>query len=118
MTTTLSTRQGLLTKACNRLSTLLRNQLSLQHTTIRHPMEDNGRELRRQLRLAKITTEVELRNVEDALDRYIRAAGDLDPETPSSSEIHQKVTSNAETAQELKLSLRSMSLSKAMPKKL
>ncbi|VDP40375.1 unnamed protein product [Heligmosomoides polygyrus] len=47
--------------------------MSLQHPTIRHPMEDKGRELHH----------------------------DLNPETPSLSEIHQKVTSNAVTAQEL-----------------
>ncbi|VDL74847.1 unnamed protein product [Nippostrongylus brasiliensis] len=102
MTSMLSTRQGLLTRAGNRLKALLNDQQTLLKTQLRSSMDRNDlKELRRQVRSARTSTETELRNVESALDKYNIAADGLDPSTPDIDSILQKVAVNAESAQEL-----------------
>ncbi|VDL84708.1 unnamed protein product, partial [Nippostrongylus brasiliensis] len=102
MTSMLSTRQGLLTRAGNRLKALLNDQQTLLKTQLRSSMDrDDLKELRRQVRSARTCTETELHNVESALEKYNMAADGLDPSTPDIDAILQKVAVNAESAQEL-----------------
>ncbi|KAK5977692.1 hypothetical protein GCK32_009436 [Trichostrongylus colubriformis] len=106
MTTTLSTHQGLLTKACNRLSSVLReeagvidiaNQLPVNSEETREYLKNQ----RQQLRKARLALETGIAGVEKALEKYSMAADGLDPDTPSSSDIIEKVEANSETAQKL-----------------
>ncbi|KAK5979388.1 hypothetical protein GCK32_000625 [Trichostrongylus colubriformis] len=81
-----------------------RDQAPLRESTAQRSTDDDGtnvNNLRRKLRSARTTTELELRNVEIALDNYLMAADNLDPTTPSIDEILQKVSVISETAQEL-----------------
>ncbi|EYC32653.1 hypothetical protein Y032_0002g1024 [Ancylostoma ceylanicum] len=104
MTLKLSTCQGSLTNAFNRLSALLKDQASLQESPTSLAAENDSKsskEIRRQLHSARTTTEAELRNVEIALDKYLMRADNLDPEMPAASEFLQKVATNAEVALDL-----------------
>ncbi|KAK5975454.1 hypothetical protein GCK32_004100 [Trichostrongylus colubriformis] len=73
----MSSRQGLLTRASNRLLTILKEQAPLRESTTQRSTDDDGMNatnLRRQFRSARTTTESELRNVEIALNNYLMAA--------------------------------------------
>ncbi|KAK6032297.1 Tas retrotransposon peptidase A16 [Ostertagia ostertagi] len=103
MTSTLSTRQGILTKACGRLSAALKDQ---ENTNIPSPEDVTAyrsyqTKRLREIRKAKLTIEKEVNSVEKALEHYTIAADNLDPETPASSDIIGKVNTNGEAAQNL-----------------
>ncbi|VDL81120.1 unnamed protein product [Nippostrongylus brasiliensis] len=100
MTTTLSARQGLLTKACSRLTALLKNQEEL----LRQPegsMAANSKILIQQFQKAKIAIADGINGVEQALEKYTSEADSLSVETPSFNDIMNKVVANSETAQDL-----------------
>ncbi|VDP47848.1 unnamed protein product [Heligmosomoides polygyrus] len=103
MTSTLASRQGLLTRATNRLSKILKDEDDLLHATIEPTSADdaNLRALRRRIRQAKVVVEAEAQKLEKALDNYSTAADSLEDDTPSISEILAKVEQNTEAAQGL-----------------
>ncbi|KAK6062151.1 hypothetical protein COOONC_00178 [Cooperia oncophora] len=88
MTTTLSTKQGLLTKAVKRLAATLENNgdwatglCSLQ------PRIMNGKHM---IRKTKVILESEIFNVDNALERYTTVADSLEADTPALDEILRK----------------------------
>ncbi|KAK6751817.1 hypothetical protein RB195_003315 [Necator americanus] len=101
MTTTLSTRQGVSTRACNRLKESLRDQEEL--LTNAAEIHDDELEQQffsehsRQMRQARRTIEAEMDTVEKALEKYSAAADFLDPDLPSSAEVLDKITTNRGT---------------------
>ncbi|WKY08755.1 hypothetical protein Q1695_007907 [Nippostrongylus brasiliensis] len=100
MTTTLFTRQRLQTKACSRLTALLKNQEEL----LRQPegsMATNSKILIQQFQKAKIAIADGINGVEQALEKYTSEADSLSVETPSFNDIMKKVVVNSETAQDL-----------------
>ncbi|KAK6017595.1 zinc knuckle [Ostertagia ostertagi] len=103
MATTLSTRQGLLTRAVNKLASTLEANKDWTTTTLQPPLEEAERRTyvrgeRLKFRKAKAILESETLNVDNALERYSSAADGLDSDTPSLEEILKKVNSNIETA--------------------
>ncbi|VDP13081.1 unnamed protein product [Heligmosomoides polygyrus] len=94
---------GLLTRATNRLSKILKDEDDLLHATIEPASADdaNLRALRSRIRQAKVVIEAEAQKLEKALDNYSTAADSLKDDTPSISEILAKVEQNTEAAQGL-----------------
>ncbi|WKY08756.1 hypothetical protein Q1695_007907 [Nippostrongylus brasiliensis] len=90
MTTTLFTRQRLQTKACSRLTALLKNQEEL----LRQPegsMATNSKILIQQFQKAKIAIADGINGVEQALEKYTSEADSLSVETPSFNDIMKKM---------------------------
>ncbi|EYC37554.1 hypothetical protein Y032_0781g2311 [Ancylostoma ceylanicum] len=106
MTTTLSMRQGLLTRAVNRLAAILDENQELTTTPMMLPVEVEERRIyirtqQLRLRTTRVTLESEVLNVDRALEQYNYAADDLDSDTPSIGDIVQKVSCNVDTAARL-----------------
>ncbi|ETN80023.1 zinc knuckle [Necator americanus] len=103
MTFSLSTRQGLLTRTGNRLSTILEEEANLLDMQFDPSMMDDSdiRTLRRRIRRANVVLETEANKLKIALENYGRAADNLDKETPSISEIISRVEANMDPAQGL-----------------
>ncbi|PIO57329.1 zinc knuckle, partial [Teladorsagia circumcincta] len=105
MTTNLSSRQGLLTRACNRLKDTMKAQdeLIASAADIRDAeqeqrlLQDNQWHIQRTIQLI----ETDMEAVDKALENYSIAADNLNPDTPMSSDILEKVAGNSEAAQEL-----------------
>ncbi|KAK6026422.1 zinc knuckle, partial [Ostertagia ostertagi] len=103
MATTLSTRQGLLTKALNRLNSALEANKDWAQAILQPPSDEHERRIymrteRAQIRTVKAILEAETLSVDDALGRYSSAADSLAADTPSLEDILRKVNSNVETA--------------------
>ncbi|KAK5985260.1 hypothetical protein GCK32_000687 [Trichostrongylus colubriformis] len=113
MTTSLSARQGLLTKTTGRLKTLLDEISETLRTRSSEDEEvkENGSSREehdmqnRSLQLKKLKKAVETAStsVENALQTYTAAADMLDTSTPDLSAILDKVLSNSSVAQDLLL---------------
>ncbi|VDP39565.1 unnamed protein product [Heligmosomoides polygyrus] len=106
MTTSLSTRQGLLTKVSGKLSTLLDD--AQQEATIQVPAEaerKNSYLQGKKLQLTKMKKSVEAvtANVDAALQAYTEAADALDSNTPQLTAIIERVSANSMTTQDLLL---------------
>lgn len=107
MTSSLSTRQGILTRAGNRLSSILKDQselldLHLDASTEGAEQTERIKDLRIRIRKAKTAIGIEVTKLEDALDKYSSAVDRLDlEETPSISEILQRTEAHIDTAQGL-----------------
>uniref|UniRef100_A0A7I5EBZ3 CCHC-type domain-containing protein n=1 Tax=Haemonchus contortus TaxID=6289 RepID=A0A7I5EBZ3_HAECO len=103
MATTLSTRQGLLTKALNRLNSALEANKGWAQAILQPPLDEHERRIymrteRAKIRKVKAILESETLSVDDALGRYSSAADSLAADTPSLEEILKRVNSNVETA--------------------
>ncbi|KAK6745197.1 hypothetical protein RB195_011736 [Necator americanus] len=103
MTFSPSTRQGLLTRTGDRLSTILKEEANLLDMQFDPSMMNDSdiRTLRRRIRRAKVVLETEANKLEIALENYGSAADNLDKETPSISQIISRVEANVDTAQGL-----------------
>ncbi|KAK5968528.1 hypothetical protein GCK32_010984 [Trichostrongylus colubriformis] len=94
MTTNLSSRQGLLTRACNRLKDTLKNEHELiaNATDIRDAekerrlLQEHQWHIRRTIQLI----ETDIKAVDKALENYSIAADNLSLDTPMSSDILEK----------------------------
>ncbi|KAK6016854.1 zinc knuckle [Ostertagia ostertagi] len=100
MTTTLSTKQGMLTKTMGRLSALLDN---VPEETQPAEREDDENIPSRKLQLMKLKKSIEIAcaSVETALNAYTTAADTLDKESLQGNPILDKISSNASIAQDL-----------------
>ncbi|KAK5964383.1 hypothetical protein GCK32_010050 [Trichostrongylus colubriformis] len=103
MTTSLSSRQGLLTRSVNRLAAVVDEHRDLETWALEPPSEDHERRTylraeRLRIRKVKAILDTETSNVDTALERYSTAADSLDADTPSLNEILEKVSSNIERA--------------------
>ncbi|RCN45473.1 hypothetical protein ANCCAN_08550 [Ancylostoma caninum] len=99
-------RQGLLTRAVNRLTAILDENQELTTMSLTPPLEADKRRVytrtqRLRIRTTKATLESEVLNVDRALEQYNYAADNLDPDTPSIVDILQKVSSNVDTTARL-----------------
>ncbi|VDL78194.1 unnamed protein product [Nippostrongylus brasiliensis] len=110
MTTSLSTRQGLLTKSASKLSALLEegkkelsDQLPHEGLTTTHLQEKKLRLLKLQKGIQTATTHVDV-----ALQNYTRAADALDNDTPQLTAIIEKVLANSSTMQDLLVKAQSL----------
>ncbi|KAK6018046.1 zinc knuckle [Ostertagia ostertagi] len=106
MTSSLSSRQGIVTKASSRLSVVLQECDDVLKTRIELPTNEAQRReyskvLQQKIRKAKTIIQSEINNADCALDKYVKTADDLSPDVPRLDEILQKVKSNSEAAQEL-----------------
>lgn len=105
MTSTLSTRQRLLTKATNKLASLLdtviregqQDQMELPRDIEERRMHIQSRQLR--LRKARKVIEVDEKNVQGALQAYNEEADSLPADTPQLSDILEKVKTNSVNAE-------------------
>ncbi|EYC36226.1 hypothetical protein Y032_0919g3038 [Ancylostoma ceylanicum] len=107
MTSALSTRQRLLTKAANRLSSLLNDVLyQPQEEGMELPVdiEERRTHIRNEqfrLRKARKVIEMEEKNVESALQAYNEEADNLAADTPQISDILEKVKAGSTKAEDL-----------------
>ncbi|KAL6731721.1 hypothetical protein Aduo_002556 [Ancylostoma duodenale] len=107
MTSALSTRQRLLTKAANRLASLLNDVLyQPQEENMEKPVDLEERKIyvrNEQLRLRKARKliEMEEKNVEGALQAYNEEADNLADDTPQISDILEKVKAGSTKAEDL-----------------
>ncbi|VDP06468.1 unnamed protein product [Heligmosomoides polygyrus] len=106
MTSSLSTRQGILTRAGNRLSSILKDQselvdLHLDASTEGAEHRESIKDPLIRIRKAKTAIRIEVNKREDALNKYNSAVDRLDEETPSISEILQRAEAHTDTAQGL-----------------
>ncbi|EYC20099.1 hypothetical protein Y032_0023g869 [Ancylostoma ceylanicum] len=105
MTSNLSSRQGLLTRACNRLKKILKDQEELLDNANKITEEQEKlrflRDHRRQIRQARRTIEADRDAVDLALEKYTTAADNLNVDLPSSPDVLSKVNSNTDAAHDL-----------------
>ncbi|KAK5970738.1 hypothetical protein GCK32_015166 [Trichostrongylus colubriformis] len=106
MTSALSTSQGLLTRASNRLKGLLADNSDLLQADLHFSIDNDVQrrqtgELRRKLRRATAAIKAATSKVEEALYKYSNTAEQLDENTPSIPELAKQITENSEAAQAL-----------------
>ncbi|KAK6031750.1 hypothetical protein OSTOST_02081 [Ostertagia ostertagi] len=106
MTSSLSTRMGLLTRATTRLSTLFQEFSADLNQPITVPQDEDDRKNYIQmkktlLKRIKKSFEMSERNVDNALAAYTNAADQLEEETPQLKTILERVAANSDGAQEL-----------------
>ncbi|VDP59250.1 unnamed protein product [Heligmosomoides polygyrus] len=102
MSSTLSTRQGLLTRASNRLARILQDSISIREAASFHTTDQNQADkLQRQIRPAQTAIESELRNVEAALENYNVAVDNVNCDDPAIDEILQRVTTHVDATLDL-----------------
>ncbi|RCN35935.1 hypothetical protein ANCCAN_18198 [Ancylostoma caninum] len=107
MTSALSTRQRLLTKAANRLSLLLNDVLyqpqeeGMEMSVDIEERKIHVRNEQLRLRKARKVIEMEEKNVESALEAYNEEANNLTADTPQISDILEKVKAGSTKAEDL-----------------
>ncbi|KAK5965073.1 CCHC-type domain-containing protein [Trichostrongylus colubriformis] len=97
MSSLISTRQGILTRAGNRLSAILRAQSGLVDLS---QEGQDVREFQKQIKKTKVTMLAEMEKVEEAMDRYAAAVDNLG-ETPSKPDLLNRTEEHISEAQEL-----------------
>ncbi|KAK5986768.1 hypothetical protein GCK32_008139 [Trichostrongylus colubriformis] len=101
MTSSLAARQGLLTRAGNRLSAILDEQAVLFATQEDSNEAKDIKELHGRIRTTKATLTVEVEKVEGALIKYSSTVDELPVGTPSKEEILKRAEANIDAAQEV-----------------
>ena len=106
MTSTLSARQGALTRAINRLFSHLNNSEDLINTQVQLPFEESDRKkylsaLQLRVRQTIIAFQTDINAVQIKLDNYNAAADQIDPNIPAIEELNKTVKTNTEKTLDL-----------------
>ncbi|KIH67130.1 hypothetical protein ANCDUO_02540, partial [Ancylostoma duodenale] len=102
MTSTLATRQGLLTRSGNRLSEILQEESETITAHVHSSMEAADiSALRKRIRTAKTAISTEASRLETAMEKYSDAADNLDNETQAIPEVIARIEANSTAAQTL-----------------
>ncbi|KAK6020115.1 zinc knuckle [Ostertagia ostertagi] len=101
MTSSLATRQGLLTRAHKRLSAILDEHTQLFATRLDLSEPRDAKELHRRIRATKATLSMEVGKVEDALIKYSSTVDELPVSTPSKEEFLKRAEANINTVEEV-----------------
>ncbi|KAK5976642.1 hypothetical protein GCK32_001214 [Trichostrongylus colubriformis] len=97
MSSMISTRQGILTRAENCLSAILRAQSGLVHL---FQEGQDVKEFQKQIKKTKVTMLAEMEKVEEAMDKYAAAVDNLG-ETPSKPDLPKRTEEHISEAREL-----------------
>ncbi|KAK5967172.1 hypothetical protein GCK32_000185, partial [Trichostrongylus colubriformis] len=104
MASTLATRQGILTRAGNRLSSILKEAedlLALDRSTEQAVWKEQAKDMQKRIRKVKTAIETEADKVEDALAKYSSAVDSLDENMPKLTEVLQRTEEHSQAAQEV-----------------
>ncbi|KAK6031868.1 hypothetical protein OSTOST_01971 [Ostertagia ostertagi] len=102
MTSSLATRQGLLTRANNRLSAILdENEQLFARRLDSNLKHGDVKDFNRRIRVTKATLSMEVGKVEDALCKYSSKVDELPIDTPSKEEFLKRAQGSVDTTQEI-----------------
>uniref|UniRef100_A0A7I4Y674 CCHC-type domain-containing protein n=1 Tax=Haemonchus contortus TaxID=6289 RepID=A0A7I4Y674_HAECO len=104
MSSSLASRQGILRRSINRLSSLLhdhRDLLAQRLDSVQEPGAEDRKVLLRTVKRAETAIHLERERLESALDKYTSTADNLDANVQIPSDTLEKVETNVEAAHEL-----------------
>ncbi|KAK6743851.1 hypothetical protein RB195_010885 [Necator americanus] len=102
MTSTLATRQGLLTHSGNRLSTIIQEESETINAYVHSSMEAAEiSALRKRIRTAKTAISTEANKLDAAMEKFSEAVDRLDNKTQSLLEIIERIETNTTAAETL-----------------
>ncbi|KAK6730013.1 hypothetical protein RB195_006834 [Necator americanus] len=100
MTSTLATRQGLLTRSGNRLSTIIQEESEIINAYVHSSMEAAEiSALRKRIRTAKTAIGTEANKLEAAMEKFSETVDRLNNKTQSLPEIIERIETNTTAAQ-------------------